>query len=876
MNIGAGALRRRLLAPEVLQASAMDCGPAALTSLLAGFDIPADYAALRHACQTDVDGTSIDRVEELASQLGLVAEQVMVPADHVLRPEAPLLPALVVVLLPGGFTHFVIAWRTIGPFVQVMDPGSGRQLVRRDALVDKLYTHEHAVPAEDWKEWAASAEFQAPLKGRLLELGAEPAAAADLMGDAVAGAGWRDLAVLDASVRFTAALAASGDVRRGSEARQAVAAFAKTARARSGLIPVPHWSAREGPEGTVLIRGALLVRIKGRRREESSAASPPVSVAGVTLPRRSVIARLRPLFRQIPRRTALVLVAAALLGSAAAALEAVLLNGLLHSGLVPLSAYGRTALIVGVAGYALFVLGLDVVSVRAALAAGRRLEAEFRLALLRKLPQIADRHLRTWLRSDLAHRAHSIAALRGVPLLVSQALRIAGEVLITAVALIVFYEGATVGALAGTILALGIPLAAYPLIADRHVRLHALEGALSIHSLDALVGGFAARAHAAEDVLRGEHAARLDDWEYAGRRLQTALVATGMIQQGAALAFAALVIVPHVVNHGAGAGLLLLVFWALRLPALGGAMAAVLEEALAQRSTIVRLLEPLDAPAEPLGGDGVDLGVDPGCALSLEGVSVVAGGHPILTDIDLTVAGGEHVAIIGASGAGKSTLLGLFLGWHAPSEGRRLVNGVPLEGAAREQLLERTAWLDPGVRLWNSSLVANILYGADPREVASAVDEARLQPLMDSLPEGGQTGLGEEGGFLSGGEGQRVRAARAFARGNVALAILDEPFRGVGRAERTRLLVSARRRWRDATLLCATHDLADTADFDRVIVLDGGRIVEMGSPAALRSAPGSRYSALLDAHADLDDIAWGAKLWRRVQMENGSVREDRG
>ena len=76
--------RRRLLVPEVVQTSTMDCGPAALKCLLDGFGLPVSYGRLREACQTDVDGTSIDTLEDVAVQLGLEAEQIMLPVDYVL------------------------------------------------------------------------------------------------------------------------------------------------------------------------------------------------------------------------------------------------------------------------------------------------------------------------------------------------------------------------------------------------------------------------------------------------------------------------------------------------------------------------------------------------------------------------------------------------------------------------------------------------------------------------------------------------------------------------------------------------------------------------------------------------------------------------
>src|SRR5262245_6499399 len=125
----AGNTSRTLLAPEVVQTSAMDCGPAALKCLLEGFGVRVSSGRLREACQTDVDGTSIDTLEEIAAQLGLEAEQVMVPEDHLLLPGVAPMPALVVVRQPNGTTHFVVVWRRHGPLVQVMDPATGRRWV---------------------------------------------------------------------------------------------------------------------------------------------------------------------------------------------------------------------------------------------------------------------------------------------------------------------------------------------------------------------------------------------------------------------------------------------------------------------------------------------------------------------------------------------------------------------------------------------------------------------------------------------------------------------------------------------------------------------------------------------------------------------------
>ncbi len=98
-------LDRRFLVPEVVQISATDCGPAALTALLGGFGISVDYQRIRETCRTDRDGTSIDTLEDLALMFGLDAEQVLVPLDHVVLREAGLLPGIVVVRHPGSFIH---------------------------------------------------------------------------------------------------------------------------------------------------------------------------------------------------------------------------------------------------------------------------------------------------------------------------------------------------------------------------------------------------------------------------------------------------------------------------------------------------------------------------------------------------------------------------------------------------------------------------------------------------------------------------------------------------------------------------------------------------------------------------------------------------
>jgi ATP-binding cassette subfamily B protein len=199
-----------------------------------------------------------------------------------------------------------------------------------------------------------------------------------------------------------------------------------------------------------------------------------------------------------------------------------------------------------------------------------------------------------------------------------------------------------------------------------------------------------------------------------------------------------------------------------------------------------------------------------------------------------------------------------------------------LTSNTRDALRRSTAWVDPAVQIWNRSFVENLGYSSEDGGVSrtgDAVDAAGLQRVLRNLPDGMQTKLGEGGSLISGGEGQRVRLGRAFAQQDVRLALLDEPFRGMDRERRSALPADARRRWHDVTLLCVTHDVGETKLFDRVLVIDDGRIVEDGEPGLLAAAP-SRYRRLLTAEQEVLGQLWGSGDWRRVTIRDGRAHEE--
>jgi ABC-type transport system involved in cytochrome bd biosynthesis fused ATPase/permease subunit len=350
-----------------------------------------------------------------------------------------------------------------------------------------------------------------------------------------------------------------------------------------------------------------------------------------------------------------------------------------------------------------------------------------------------------------------------------------------------------------------------------------------------------------------------------------ALVCTGL---------AGALLISHFRESGQVSGSdLLLIFWTLKLPATGARIAGLAHQYPAQRNVLLRLLEPLTAPEEVETGAPAEPARTPrarGVGIEIEGATVLAGGHEILRDVSLTIAPGEHVAIVGVSGAGKSSLLAVLLGWHRLAHGQLQIDGVPLSARAIEALRQECAWVDPAVQIWNRSLLDNLTYAADGDaidRVGDVIDAAKLRGVAQKLPLGLQTLLGEGGGRLSGGEGQRVRLGRALLSPHTRLALLDEPFRGMDRSQRHILLNEARQWWKDVTLLCVTHDVSETLSFKRVLVIEDGQIVEDGVPSEL-AATQSRYRDLLEAETAVANQIWRGDYWRRITMTGGHIQDE--
>jgi len=879
--------RRHRLVPEVLQWCAIDCGPAALKAVLAGFDLDVAYDWLRDACRTQADGTSIDMLEDVGNALGLRAEQVLLPPEHLVVKEADALPAIVAVE-SGRSIHFVVVWSRHGDRLQIMDPASGRSFVSVDSFLASCYRHEHAMDVRTWRKRAEGREFLAPLTRRMKAAGLSNVSSERLLTHARSDPGHRGLAALDASTRMVGRLLQSGAVELGAESAGVLEALYLEAtrtgeRAVGSPIPESFYSVldvadQEVAGDSVMVRGAVALCLsRACLSPETPAAEALERLPGWQAARRN--AKLRPeseLLRLCVGASGIGFLATCglALATAVAVGEAVLFRAFSNAGqdlgVVP----QRLAVLAALSIYMVVSSAIDAAVTAMFLRVGRYAETQLRMAFLARVARLSDRFFQTRPVSDVAERCHSIVRVRSVAALAQQLLRASFELVLTVVGIAWLDPGSLPWAAAGAV-ALGLVPAYFSSSIQEHdLRRTVHSASLMRFYLDALVGLVPVRVHGGECALRVEHEGTLVEWVRSARKSSKVSLWLQGVQATVGLGLAIGLVHSYSARTTEPTALLLLLYWTMRMPVLAQTIEGVIRQYSPLRASLVRLLEPLQmAPVDvpwraPLDASTHSTGV----TLDLEGVSVVASGNSLLDDISLRIAPGTHVAVVGRSGAGKSSLAGLLLGWHEPTRGQVLVDGQPLDAERLAPLRNETVWVDPAVALWDEPLLDNLLYGSgDTTSLASALDRAELKPLMQKLPEGLQSPLGEDGRALSGGEGQRVRLGRALCKTAHRLVILDEPFRGTDRSMRQVLLRRARQRWSEATVLFVTHDIRDACSFDRVLVMDNGRVIEDGAPASLLRSERSIFRAMLDNEAVVLDSVWSASEWERVIVQQGRV-----
>lgn len=889
-------LKRQWSAHEVVQTSNMDCGPAALASWMSSCGYSVSYPRLREACQTDVDGTSIDAMEELAERLGMPAEQVMVPVDTLFNNALRNLPCIAVVLLPNRLTHFVVVWRQCLGWVQIMDPAQGRVWLRKAELERRLFEHETLVAAQDWLVYAQGGEYRQVLQSMAEQLRL-PATFVDDHFKALADRDdWRAWAALEGAMRGAMQLAGQGIKLTSMQCQGLVQTLVET----PSQIPSHCWQVRPSDKSVeeIWLHGAVLLRCS---EPEAVDESPGEPLAGPDLraqafasqmqatpqAQRNLMARLT---AEVSHPLLFLLFGCALLVGVLTFVEALVFRTLISTS-APASFGAALQLMLVVLSPIAIGVGLLAICSSSARSLGRTLETRLRRRLLQHLPLISDSYFDSRLINDLAERGHALALLAKLPLLLQRLLVVAVRIVGVLLGLAWLLPAQALWVLLAGLAALGLPLFLYRTVRDLDLRVRTHSSAVGQIYLDALRGSEAIAAHGATQPMAFESEARVLRWHTAFRDSGWAVLSLETLQL-LIMALVAVVLVQAALAQSATLGAVLLVaYWALFLPIMARQLLLLLREYPNLRNVATRVLEIVDAPTEvaqsaPEDELATDDQVRPqeemqsaypnpepiekqGVALQWRGVSVQRAEQPVLHELNLSIAASEQVAIVGRSGSGKSSFLSLLLGWLTPQAGQLLVDDLVANPERIALLREQTVVIDSQMYLWNRPLFDNLVFGSQgysSDDLEIAVNDSALQEDLERYAQGLAQPLGENGSRLSGGEGQRVRVARGLLRAAPQLVLLDEPFVGMGSQQRRQLRQALRKRWPRSTLLFVVHDLHEVMDFSRVLVFGGGRILEDGEPKQLRMQADSAFAAMCAEESQLQQRLFTESGWRAIRV----------
>ncbi len=272
-----------------------------------------------------------------------------------------------------------------------------------------------------------------------------------------------------------------------------------------------------------------------------------------------------------------------------------------------------------------------------------------------------------------------------------------------------------------------------------------------------------------------------------------------------------------------------------------------MQESLAGTERIFEIMDTPDAMADRPSARAL---VRPRQEIAFENVSFryLDDGPWVVRDISFRVPVGSSVALVGATGAGKSTILDLAARFYDPQKGRITIDGMDLRDFSRDSLLAQIAVVTQEPFLFNATIAENLLYGkpgAARTEVEAAARAASVHEEILRQEHGYDTVVGERGGRLSGGQRQRVTIARAILK-DPPILLLDEATSALDSRSEQRVQEALYNLMKDRTTFVIAHRLSTIQGVDRILVLDGGTIVEQGTHQELLQIPHGHYRRLYD------------------------------
>ena len=252
----------------------------------------------------------------------------------------------------------------------------------------------------------------------------------------------------------------------------------------------------------------------------------------------------------------------------------------------------------------------------------------------------------------------------------------------------------------------------------------------------------------------------------------------------------------------------------------------------------------------PDRSDAPDLIPGPG-AVTFESVTFAyPGRRPVLADFDLSIAAGQRIGLVGFSGAGKSTVLSLLQHFYDVSGGRILIDGQDIREVTQNSLRQVMAIVPQDISMFHRTVLENIGYArpdASEADILAAAGMAHCRDFIEALPEGFATMVGDRGVKLSGGQRQRLAIARALLK-DAPILLLDEATSALDTESEQAIQEALVRLMAGRTVIAIAHRLSTLRSFDRIIVMDRGRIVDDGSPDVLASRAGPYRDLLRRQH----------------------------
>jgi ABC-type bacteriocin/lantibiotic exporter with double-glycine peptidase domain len=904
-------MQRKWFAKEVVQTSNMDCGVAGLKCILDSFDIQSNYEYLRDACKTDVNGTSIDRMEDVLNDIGFDCYQVVVPKEHVGFSANNLLPAIAVVNIGQNITHFVVIWRQVGPWLQIVDPAQGRYWIRAKHFINnQLYIYRGHLETGQWEHCFGSWDRHWFLDQVRTKLGIDETAFTNAMTNSKTQ--WQPGAKVDAVLRFITYLADQDKKFKGKAAQALLVELMQSLDAHGDpeewykIIPQTFWTCRtpddwyiksmeqggETAPESVFFSGAVLLKIvptdhlPTRSHQKQQETADPEGLKdgpadaeirqALSIPTKSPMNSLFDFVKTIGKFSPSVVLLSAFIVSVTITLQAVAFKLLFEFD----NLIGPGTLRMQIALVIFFIIaGIAVLDIPLQLTVqklSRRLEDQFRIAFYEKLPLLKDEYFSSRLLSDLIERSHSVAAIENIPTIAVALIQSLTRMILIFAGLIYLSPSSAPWLILFIAVCLAFPLLAQKILSQKDMATRTLAGTLTRHYSNALLGLFSVKVHSGENTIVSQQQESLTRWAKASNNQRKSTLALSFMQDVLTYSIAAALIV-HTVNVQSLTALnILYVYWLLQMPTQAESLFMVIQQYPMVRNIILRLQEPLcSAEDEVEEAEGhISDECNKGIHLQCKNASFSVEGEQVLRNVNLDIPASTHIAIVGASGAGKSTFISSLLGFAKLESGEVLINDKPLTPALVADVRRQSTWLDPQVYLFKNSIIDNVTYGSGHTgHMGEVLDEANLWPLIEGLPDSIHTDCGEAGSQLSGGEGQRIRLARALNKPDVTLALLDEPFRGLDKPTRQKLMTTVRKKWEHITLVCVIHDVSEAMQFDHVAVFEDGKVAEQGDPKELMKNKEGALQRLLDHETAVASEWLNNENWRRVSVAEGKIKE---